>query len=63
MAQKKKAKKKITKDKGRDSLTEKSTYAKKVDVRRKLSGKKGYHSINKGDIKKLPIPLCLFQDA
>jgi len=40
-----------------------SKYAKKIDIRKKLSGNRGYMTINKGQPKKLPLPLPLFQDS
>lgn len=41
----------------------KSRYQQKLALRKRLSGSKGYTSTNKGQSKKLPIPLPLFQDA
>ena len=40
-----------------------SKYALKIEYRKKLSGSRGYMTINKGQSKKLPLPLPLFQDA
>lgn len=41
----------------------KSSYAQKIEYRKKLSGGKHTISTNKGQPKKLPFPLPLFQDA
>ncbi len=41
----------------------KSKYAQKLEYRKKLSGARGYFTINKGQQKRLPLPLPLFQDA
>ncbi|MCK9542077.1 MAG: hypothetical protein M0R03_08615 [Novosphingobium sp.] len=43
--------------------TKKTRYAEKLIERKRLSGSKGYNTINKGQVKKLPIPLPMFQDA
>ena len=40
-----------------------SKYALKIATRKRLSGSKGYTSINNGKDKKLPIPLPMFQDS
>lgn len=43
--------------------TSSSSYAERLKERKRLSGSKGYNSLNKGQVKKLPIPLPMFQDA
>lgn len=39
-----------------------SRYALKLERRKKLSGGRFYTTINKGQVKKLPLPLPLFVD-
>ena len=41
----------------------KSRYALKLAVRKKLSGGRTYDSLNKGQVKKIPLPLPLFQEV
>ena len=41
----------------------KSRYAQKLAYRKRLSGSRHYITINKGQSKKMPIPLPLFNDA
>ena len=40
-----------------------SKYAKKLELRKKLSGNRYYITTNQGQAKKLPFPEPLFQDA
>ena len=46
----------------KDEKRGKSKYAQKIERRKKLSGSRFYTTINKGQEKKLPLPLPFFED-